>query len=60
MLVPFYQKEDHVQKDLVMPTSENFKLVGEILKTQKYLTTQCAFIAMMEQDCNYLVLVQKH
>lgn len=34
MLVPFYQKEDHIQKDLViMPTSENLKLVGEILKT---------------------------
>lgn len=39
-LSQFYKKEDYVQKDLVaMPTSENLKLAGEILKTQKYLTT---------------------
>lgn len=60
-LSQFYKTEDYVQKDLIaMPTSENLKLAGGILKTPKYLTTSYPFIAVMEQDGNYLVFVQKH
>lgn len=60
MFIPFCQKEDDVQEYLViMLTSGNLVPAGKTLKTEKYFTKKLLLNAMIKQDWDYMVSVQK-